>query len=125
MIVRRLVHWLACSLAFLAVARFVPGFQVADLNTALVASVIYGLATSLGSILLLPLAYTVFLLVPRSLWSLMCLATLNAAVLYALGRWMPGIQVVSYQAAILAVLALTVCTWAFELVLGWVTGSSS
>ncbi len=40
---KMLIHWLLCAVVLIAVAQFVPGFHVANLETALIAALVIGL----------------------------------------------------------------------------------
>ena len=114
MIIRRLIHWAASALAFLAVAHLLPGFHVQDLDTALVVSLLYGLASSIASIALLPFAYTIFILVPRPIWKLGCLLLVNSALLLMCTHAVAGFQVSSCSMAAAGALLLSAMTWIIE-----------
>jgi putative membrane protein len=105
---KTIARWVASALAFLAMARWLPGLKVADLETALVVSLVYGLFVTVAAVALIPLAYTVFVFVPRPLWNLGCLLVVNAAVLFACARVVKGFEVAGMETAAVVVVGLSV-----------------
>jgi uncharacterized membrane protein YvlD (DUF360 family) len=110
MITRRLAHWIASAIAFLAVSHLVPGFTVPDFATALAVSLAYGFLVLVASLLLLPFAYTLFLFVPRAIWNGLCLLLVNSALLIACTTIVRTFQVESYGSACAAAVLLSVIT---------------
>ncbi|MBI4863708.1 MAG: phage holin family protein [Candidatus Riflebacteria bacterium] len=114
MVYRRLVHWIASALAFVAVAHYLPGFKIPDVQTAVVLSLIYGVLVVLASIALLPLAYTLFIFVPRPIWKLLCLLFVNSALLVLCTRIERSFRIASMSDAMVAAVLLALLTGLFE-----------
>ena len=114
----RIVHVFIAAGAFLLVARMVPGFVVPDFKVAFVVSMIYGVLTVLASIVLFPLAWTLFIFVPRPLWKILCLVFVNAGLLLACTFIVREFQVRDYGQACVAALMLSVITGILDRIWG-------
>jgi len=100
---RLLLHWILNAVALLIVAHFVPGFDVSNVISALIAVVVIGLFNAtLGlflKIITLPLGiltFGIFFLV------------INAVILWFSSKFVPGFAVTTFKAAFLGALALAV-----------------
>ena len=100
---RMLLHWILNAVALLIVSRYVSGFVVNDLVSALIAVVVIGLLNATFGLLLkvitLPLgilSFGLFFLV------------INAVVLKFASGFIPGFRVETFKAAFLGALALAV-----------------
>ena len=100
---RMLLHWILNAAALLVVSRFVSGFVVSNLVSALIAVIVIGLLNATFGLLLkvitLPLGiltFGIFFLV------------INAVMLKFAGDFVPGFRVDTFKAAFLGALALAV-----------------
>ncbi len=100
---RLLLHWILNAVALLVVSRFVAGFHVANLVSALIAVVVIGLFNATLGLLLkivtLPLGiltFGIFFLV------------INAVILWFSSHFVPGFAVTTFRAAFIGALALAV-----------------
>ena len=85
---RLLVHWLLSALCLLLVARFVPGFFVQGLGTALLAAVVIGLVNGTLGVLLKVVTFPLTILTFGIFWLL-----INALMLKVASLFVPGFQV--------------------------------
>jgi putative membrane protein len=108
--IRLLVTWLLNALALLIVTYVVPGFEVADFSTALIAALVIGL-----------LNITLGLLLRFVTWPLNWLTlglvylVVDAIILYFASKLVSGFRIRSFFAAFLGALVLTIVHW----MLGW------
>lgn len=102
------LRWIGNAGAFLALAHGLPGIKVANFTVAMIASAAYGALVTLVTIALLPFAYTLFLFVPKLVWNLLCMLTVNAGVLYGCAYGMPGFAIDSFSTAAIAAVGLSV-----------------
>lgn len=86
--VKLLVHWLLSALCLLLVARFVPGFFVQGLGTALLAAVVIGLVNGTIGALLKVVTFPLTILTFGIFWLL-----INALMLKFAALFVPGFQV--------------------------------
>jgi putative membrane protein len=97
-----LLQWLLSAVALLFVSRYVSGFVVSDLTSALIAVIVIGLFNATFGLLLkiitLPLGILTF-----GLFFLL----INAVVLWFSSHFVPGFRVETFKAAFLGALALT------------------
>jgi putative membrane protein len=98
-----LLQWLLSAISLLIVARYVSGFVVSDLISALIAAVVIGLFNATFGLLLkiitLPLGiitFGIFFLV------------INALMLKFASAFVPGFRVETFTAAFLGALALAI-----------------
>ena len=100
---RMLLHWILNAGALLLVSRYVQGFVVSDLKSALIAVVVIGLLNATFGLLLkiitLPLGILTF-----GLFFLV----VNAVVLKFASDFVPGFDVRTWKAALLGAVALAV-----------------
>ena len=85
---RLLVHWLLSALCLLLVARFVPGFFVQGLGTALLAAVVIGLVNGTLGVLLKVVTFPLTILTFGIFWLL-----INALMLKFASIFVPGFEV--------------------------------
>ena len=107
---RLLLHWLLNAITLIIVSRFVPGFHVAGLGSALIAALVIGLINAtLGLLLkiltfpLTVLTFGIFLLV------------VNALMLRVASSLVPGFQVEGFGAAFIGAILLAL----FHLLWHW------
>ena len=112
---RMLLHWIFNAVALLIVARYVQGFEVSNLVSALIAVIVIGLFNATFGLLLkiitLPLSIITFGLF---------LLVINAVMLKFSSEFVPGFRVETFKAAFLGALALAV----LHLIFGLFTRSS-
>jgi putative membrane protein len=98
-----LLQWLLSAISLLIVARYVSGFVVSDLISALIAAVVIGLFNATFGLLLkiitLPLGILTF-----GLFFLV----INALMLKFASDFVPGFRVETFKAAFLGALALAI-----------------
>src|SRR5271168_1989458 len=101
--IRMLLHWILSAVALLLVSRYVDGFTVTSLISALIAVVVIGLFNATLGLLLkiitLPLGILTF-----GLFFLV----VNAVILWFSSKFVPGFAVTTFKAAFLGALALAV-----------------
>src|ERR1700680_3673345 len=97
-----LVHWFLSGLCLLLVARFVPGFVVRGLGTALVAAVVIGLVNGTIGVLLKVVTFPLTILTFGIFWLL-----INALMLKVAAFFVPGFEVHGLWPAFLGGLILT------------------
>ena len=101
--IRMLLHWILSAAVLLLVSRYVNGFVVSDLKSALIAVIVIGLLNATFGLLLkiitLPLGILTF-----GLFFLV----INAVVLKFSSDFVPGFDVQTFKAAFLGALALAV-----------------
>ena len=83
-----LAHWVLSALCILVVARFVPGFFVRGLGTALIAAVVIGLVNSTIGALLKFVTFPLTILTFGLFWLL-----INALMLKLAALFVPGFEV--------------------------------
>jgi putative membrane protein len=83
-----LLHWFLSGLCLLLVARFVPGFFVRSLGTALVAAVVIGLVNGTLGALLKVVTFPLTVLTFGIFWLL-----INALMLKVAAFFVPGFEV--------------------------------
>jgi putative membrane protein len=85
---RILAHWVLSALCLLLVARFVPGFFVRGLGTALIAAVVIGLVNGTVGMLLKIVTFPLTVLTFGVFWLL-----INALMLKLAAFFVPGFEV--------------------------------
>lgn len=100
---RMLLHWILSAIALLVISRFVQGFVVTDIVSALIAVIVIGLLNATFGLLLkiitLPLGiitFGVFFLI------------INAIMLKFASAFVPGFRVETFGAAFLGALGLAI-----------------
>ena len=105
---RLLIHWLLSAIALLLVSRTVSGFQVSDLETAMLAAVVIGLLNGTIGFLLKVITF------PFAILSFgIFLLVVNAAMIMLASKIVPGFYVYGFApafwgAAVLAVLGMII-----------------
>jgi putative membrane protein len=85
---RLLAHWVLSALCLLLVARFVPGFYVSGIGTALIAAVVIGLVNGTIGLLLKIITLPITILTFGIFWLL-----INALMLKFAALFVPGFEV--------------------------------
>jgi putative membrane protein len=109
---RLLVHWLLSALCLLLVARFVPGFFVRGLGTALIAAVVIGLVNGTIGALLKVLTFPLTILTFGIFWLLV-----NALMLKFAALFVPGFEVRGLWPAFLGGIILSILNMAIRQIL--------
>ncbi len=108
-----LLTWLLTAVALVITARLVPGFRIESFPAALVASVVLGLVNAIIKPIL------VVLTLPITLVSLgLFLFVINAITIWLVGYLTPGFDVLSFVAALLGSIVLTIVASVLNYVLG-------
>jgi putative membrane protein len=107
-----LVHWFLSGLCLLLVARFVPGFVVRGLGTALVAAVVIGLVNGTIGVLLKVVTFPLTILTFGIFWLL-----INALMLKVASFFVPGFEVLGLWPAFWGGIILSVLNMAIRHVL--------
>lgn len=103
-----LLHWLLSAIALLIVSRIIPGFQVAGLGSALIASVVIGLLNATVGLLLKILTF------PLSILTLgIFLLVINSFMILLASAVVPGFRVTGFfpafwGAVVLALLGMVI-----------------
>lgn len=92
--------------ALLVVEYLVPGFKLANIQTAVVAAVVIGIVNTLIKPILQ------FIALPLTIVTLGLTAFLiNVGLLYLASRLVPGFYIASFTTAVIASLVLSLVTW--------------
>ena len=98
---RLLLHWILNAVALIIVSRLVPGFQVANLTTALLAVIVIGLLNATLGLLLK------ILTLPLGILTLgLFFLVINALILRFASGMVPGFYVTTFGAAFIGAVAL-------------------
>lgn len=106
---RLLLNWLLTALAFVLVARLLPGVHVDNLSTAFILALAWGIfAVSLRPILIL-------LTLPVNLLTLgLFTFVINGFLFWLLSTFVDGFTVSGFGAALLGAITLSLVTWAIN-----------
>ena len=101
------------ALALIVTAYVVPGFEVADFTTAILAAIVLGIVNTFIRPVL------AFMTAPLTIISLGLFAfVINALMLYIVAYFVPGITIAGFVPAILAAVVLSVVATALSMLLG-------
>ena len=107
-----LLIWFLSSLSLLIVAYIVPGFEIAGLGSALIASIVVGFLNATIGFLLKLLTF------PISILTLgLFFLVINAIILLLASAFVPGFHIRGFWAALLGAIVLMLVRLAFRLVL--------
>jgi putative membrane protein len=96
-----LLHWIVNAVVLLLVSRFVPGFEVRSLGSALFAVVIIGIVNATLGLFLRVMTF------PLSLLTLgLFVLVIDAFVLWLSSKLVPGFSVLGFRPALIAALVL-------------------
>ena len=106
---RLLVVWLINALALLAVAYLLPGIEVADFTTALVAALVLGLVNAVirPALILLTLPATILTLG-------LFIFVINGLLFWMVGSWLEGFQVDGFWWGVLGAIVYSIVSWALS-----------
>jgi putative membrane protein len=105
---RLLVHWLLSALCLLLVSRFVPGFYVRGIGTALIAAVVIGLVNGTIGALLKLVTFPITILTFGIFWLLINALMLKFAALFVPGFEVRGLWPAFWGGIILSVLNMII-----------------
>lgn len=105
---RLLVHWLLSALCLLLVSRFVPGFFVRGIGTALIAAVVIGLVNGTIGALLKLVTFPLTILTFGVFWLLINALMIKFAALFVPGFEVRGLWPAFWGGIILSVLNMLV-----------------
>jgi putative membrane protein len=106
---RLLLRWILSAVALLIVTRLVPGFVVASLSTALVASIVIGLNATIGLLLKL-------ITLPLGILTLgLFFLVINALMLILASHLVPGFVIVGFAPAFIGAIVLALLHMLFSL----------
>jgi putative membrane protein len=107
---RAIIHWILSAIALMAVAKFVPGFYVNDVQSALVAAAVIGLLNATFGFILKVITFPfailtagLFLLVINAAMIMLASKFVDGFVVYG---WVPGL----WAAAVLALIGVLIRT---------------
>jgi putative membrane protein len=107
-----LLIWFLSSLSLLIVAYVVPGFELAGLGSALIASIVVGFLNATIGFLLKLLTF------PLSILTLgLFFLVINAIILLLASAFVPGFHIRGFGAAFLGAIVLMIVRLAFRLVM--------
>jgi putative membrane protein len=106
--VKILAHWILSALCILLVARFVPGFYVRGLGTALIAAVVIGLINGTVGALLKVVTFPLTILTFGIFWLLINALMLKFAAVFVPGFEVRGLWPAFWGGLILSVLNMIV-----------------
>src|SRR5438270_13302512 len=100
---RLLMHWVLSALAILAVARFVPGFQISGFGAAMIAAIVIGLVNGTLGFFLKIVTF------PLSILTLgVFVLVINALMLKMASAVVPGFVVIGFMPAFWGALLLSI-----------------
>lgn len=106
---RLLVVWLINALALLAVAYVLPGIEVADFTTALVAAVVLGLVNAVIRPIL------ILLTLPATILTLgLFIFVINGLLFWMVGSWLEGFAVSGFWWGVLGAIVYSIVSWALS-----------
>jgi putative membrane protein len=109
---RLLVLWLINSLALLTVAYVLPGIDVADFTTAMIAAVVLGLVNAFIRPLLILLTLPVTLLTLG-----LFIFVINGLLFWMVGSWLQGFTVAGFWSGFFGAIVYSIISWALSSVL--------
>ena len=106
---RLLVVWLINALALLAVAYVLPGIEVADFTTALVAAVVLGLVNAVIRPIL------ILFTLPATILTLgLFIFVINGLLFWMVGSWLEGFAVSGFWWGVLGAIVYSIVSWALS-----------
>src|SRR5579863_9419505 len=105
---RILAHWILSALCLLLVARFVPGFYVRGLGTALIAAVVIGLVNGTIGMLLKIVTFPLTIVTFGLFWLLINALMLKFAAIFVPGFEVRGLWPAFWGGLILSLLNMTI-----------------
>jgi putative membrane protein len=109
---RLLVVWLINALALLTVAYVLPGIEVADITSALVAALVLGLVNALIRPVL------ILLTLPATILTLgLFIFVINGLLFWMVGSWLEGFAVSGFWWGVLGAIVYSIVSWALSSVL--------
>jgi putative membrane protein len=109
---RLLVLWLINSLALLTVAYVLPGIDVADFTTAMIAAVVLGLVNAFIRPVLILLTLPVTLLTLG-----LFIFVINGLLFWMVGSWLEGFTVAGFWSGFFGAIVYSIISWALSSVL--------
>ena len=109
---RLLVLWLINSLALLTVAYVLPGIDVADFTTAMIAAVVLGLVNAFIRPVLILLTLPVTLLTLG-----LFIFVINGLLFWMVGSWLQGFAVAGFWSGFFGAIVYSIISWALSSVL--------
>jgi len=111
-VLRLLVVWLISAVALLTVAYVLPGIEVADFTTALVAAVLLGLVNAIIRPIL------ILLTLPATLLTLgLFIFVINGLLFWLVGTYLKGFEVGGFWAGVLGAIIYSIVSWGLSAVL--------
>jgi putative membrane protein len=109
---RLLVLWLINSLALLTVAYVLPGIDVANFTTAMIAAVVLGLVNAFIRPVLILLTLPVTLLTLG-----LFIFVINGLLFWMVGSWLEGFTVAGFWSGFFGAIVYSIISWALSSVL--------
>jgi putative membrane protein len=109
---RLIVLWLINSLALLTVAYVLPGIDVADFTTAMIAAVVLGLVNAFIRPVLILLTLPVTLLTLG-----LFIFVINGLLFWMVGSWLEGFTVAGFWSGFFGAIVYSIISWALSSVL--------
>jgi putative membrane protein len=109
---RLLVLWLINSLALLTVAYVLPGIDVTDFTTAMIAAVVLGLVNAFIRPVLILLTLPVTLLTLG-----LFIFVINGLLFWMVGSWLEGFTVAGFWSGFFGAIVYSIISWALSSVL--------
>jgi putative membrane protein len=100
---RAVIHWLLSAIALMAVTKFVPGFYVNDVHSALIAALVIGVLNATLGFALKVITFP-FAIVTAGLF----LLVINAAMILMAAKLVPGLVVYGWVPAFWGAAALAI-----------------
>lgn len=110
--VRLLAHWVLSALCLLLVSRFVPGFVVSGLGSALLAAVVIGLVNGTLGLLLKLISLPLIIITFGLFW-----LVINALMLEFASLFVPGFTVRGFAPAFWGAIILSLLNFAVRAIL--------
>lgn len=106
---RLIVLWLINSLALLTVAYVLPGIEVADFTTAMIAAVVLGLVNAFIRPVL------ILLTLPATILTLgLFIFVINGLLFWMVGSWLQGFTVAGFWSGFFGAIVYSIISWALS-----------
>ena len=111
--IRLLLHWLISAISLIIVAYLIPGIELRDLGTALIAPIVIGLINATIGLILKLVTFPLTLLTLGLFWFV-----INALMLMLAAALVPGFYVAGFLSAFLGAIVLSIVSTILKHLIG-------
>lgn len=101
--IRLLIHWLVSAVSLIIVAYLIPGIELRDLGTALIAPIVIGLINATVGLILKLVTFPITLLTLGLFWFV-----INALMLMLAAALVPGFFIAGFWSAFFGAIVLSI-----------------